>query len=148
LASGLSKLQGASWWGGTAVWGTMANFEFSPMRYRLYMDFLYFLADHRWAWELFVTSGVVFTLVFEIGFPLLVWLPRWRWTMVVAAVMLHTGIALFMGLVSFSIIMMVGVAAFLPAGAVRRFVALLSRSPAVLPVGGVRPAPAPRVQFE
>src|SRR5207245_3447491 len=31
LASGLSKLLGHAWWNGTAVWGTMAVYEYSPM---------------------------------------------------------------------------------------------------------------------
>src|SRR5262249_16274124 len=34
-ASGLSKLQGSAWWSGVAVWGTMANWEFSPMNLQI-----------------------------------------------------------------------------------------------------------------
>src|SRR5207244_2703431 len=67
-ASGLSKLQGPAWWSGMAVWGTMANYEFSPMGMRLYMGFLQFICQHRWLWELVTTGGSYFTLVFEVGF--------------------------------------------------------------------------------
>ncbi len=122
LASGLSKLQGSTWWQGAAPWGTMANYEFSPLGFQLYSDFLRFLARHRWLWELAMTSGSVFTLFFEISFAYLVWLPRWRGVMVIGAVLLHTGIALFMGLVTFSLIMLTAVLAFVPAELVRELV--------------------------
>jgi hypothetical protein len=159
-ASGLSKLQGAAWWNGWAVWGTMANYEFSPMTLRIYMAFLHFLCQHRWLWELMTTGGTYFTLLFEIGFlPLAfcTWILEWvtwelqdiapvpggqlgialkavttskhflRCIMVVSAVLLHTGIALFMGLVTFSLMMLVAVLAFVPAAAVRERMGRLSR---------------------
>ena len=120
-ASGLSKLQGPAWWSGVAVWGTMANYEFSPMRLQIYNVFLQFVCQHRWLWELVTTGGSYFTLAFEIGFGVLIW-TRLRSTMVVAAVLLHTGIALFMGLVTFSLMMMVAVLAFIPGSLVRELV--------------------------
>jgi hypothetical protein len=126
-ASGLSKLQGAAWWNGLAVWGTMANYEFCPMRLQLYMDFLRVLCEHRWLWELVTTGGTYFTLAFEIGFAFLVWNTRLRWVIILAAVMLHVGIALFMGLVTFSMMMMVAVLSFVPAAAVRERLSRLSR---------------------
>jgi hypothetical protein len=127
MASGLSKLLGAAWWDGTAVWGTMANPEFSPMQYKLYMDFLRFITSHRWLWHVVITSGTAFTLVFEISFAFLVWNSRLRWTMLVAAVMLHLGIALLMGLVTFSMMMLTMVLAFIPAEAIHQLFRQLSR---------------------
>jgi hypothetical protein len=151
-ASGLSKLQGAAWWNGWAVWGTMANYEFSPMGLRIYIAFLQFICQHRWLCELVTTGGSYFTLAFEIFFlpcAVFTWLLELetlklqgiapgpggrsdsaikvitrlnhilRGIMVVSAVLLHTGIALFMGLVTFSLMMLVGVLAFIPAAAVR-----------------------------
>jgi hypothetical protein len=126
LASGLSKLQGPAWWNGNATWNTMANFEFSPMSYQLYMNALYFLVNHRWLWELFMSGTAIFTLVFEIGFFFVmllayalgsrsVWSRNLRWLMISSAVMLHLGIAIFMGLVCFSLMMLVAVTAFVPA---------------------------------
>jgi hypothetical protein len=126
-ASGLSKLQGPAWWNGWAVWGTMANYEFCPMRMQLYMDFLSALCRRRWLWELVITGGTYFTLAFEIGFAFLVWNTRLRWVMVFAAVLLHVGIALFMGLVTFSLMMLVAVLSFIPAAAVRERLSSLSR---------------------
>jgi hypothetical protein len=120
VASGLSKLQGQAWWNGTAIWSTMANYEFSPMRYQLYMNFIYLLVDHRWLWELFMSGTAIFTLVFEIGFPVFmflayVWNSNIRWFVIAGAVFLHLGIAFFMGLVCFSLMMLVAVASFVPA---------------------------------
>jgi hypothetical protein len=59
--------------------------------------------------------------VFEVGFAFLVWNPRLRWTMVLSAVLMHVGIALCMGLVTFSLMMLTLVLAFVPSSAVREF---------------------------
>lgn len=114
LASGLSKLQGPAWWNGTAIWSTMANADMSPVHYSLYVAFIRYLCDHRWLWELFMSGGALFTLIFEISFPYLIWNRYLRWTMIVSALMLHTGIALFMGLTTFSLMMISVVLAFTP----------------------------------
>jgi hypothetical protein len=119
LISGTSKLQGAMWWNGNAVWGTMANWEFSPMNLQIYMEWLRLMARHRWLWELFTTLGTYFTLAFEISFAFLIWSRRLRWTVIIAAVLLHVGIALCMGLVTFSMMMLILVSSFIPAKAVR-----------------------------
>jgi hypothetical protein len=121
LAAGLSKLQGPAWWNGTAVWGTMANYEFCPLRFKLYADALQTLAQHRWLWELVTTGGTLFTLVFEISFAFLVWNRSLRPLLIVGAVLLHLGIALCMGLVAFSMMMLTGVLAFVPADVVHSF---------------------------
>jgi hypothetical protein len=138
-ASGLSKLQGDLWWNGTAVWATMANYEFSPVRYALYSRFLYFLVQHRWLWEVFVTGATAATLVFELTFACLVWIRQLRWTMLISAVLLHLGIAFFMGLVTFSTMMLILVMAFVPVEAVYRGLWWLGRGSAGLqfaPAGG------------
>ncbi len=126
-ASGLSKLQGGMWWSGTATWGTMANYEFAPMRFQMYMDMLNFLAAHRWLWEIVMTGGTYFTLAFEISFAFLVWNRNLRWTMIACAVALHLGIAICMGLVTFSIMMLILVSSFVPARTIREFVWRLGR---------------------
>jgi hypothetical protein len=120
MASGLSKLQGASWWNGKALWGVTANPEFNPMDSHLYMAFLSFLCAHRWLFETFMHMNILFTLFTEISFSYLVWLPKWRWVMIVAAVMLHTGIALVMGLVGFSLAMLTLLLAFVPPEIMKR----------------------------
>jgi hypothetical protein len=123
--SGLSKLQGHTWWSGEAIWGTIANPNFSPMQSDLFLNFLFFLAKHRWLYHLFVSGGVVFTLFLEIGFPALVWNKRTRWLMITGSVLLHTGIGFLMGLGGFSLFMLVFVMAFMPPETVLAFLGQL-----------------------
>jgi Vitamin K-dependent gamma-carboxylase len=127
LMSGLSKLQGAMWWNGTAVWGTMANYEFSPMQLKIYMAWLRFLASHIWLWELVTTAGTYFTLAFEISFAFLVWNRQTRWLMLTCVVLMHVGIAFCMGLTTFSMIMMTVALAFVPADTIRQLLSQFGR---------------------
>jgi hypothetical protein len=132
LSAGLSKLKGESWWSGTAVFYTMTNPEFSPLHLSPYRELLAWLCqnEHRWVWEGYMTVTAIFTLFLEIGLPFLVW-TRLRPVMVAGAILLHTGIALNMGLIVFSLFMftlMLG--AWMPPGAVRR---VFARPPAKLP---------------
>src|SRR5262249_32850716 len=106
LASGLPKLQGGPWWNGMAMWGAMANAGFAPTHLPSYVAFLEFLCRHRPLWELVMSGGTALTLVVEIGFPFLVWFPRWRPWVIILAVLLHVGIVLVLGLASFSGVMM------------------------------------------
>ena len=122
LVSGTSKLLGPAWWSGTALWLCLANYNFAPMRVGLYDQALTFLCQHRPLWEMCLTSGVVFTLFTEIGFPFLVWRPRWRPFMLSCSVLLHLGIGLVMGLSVFSLLMLVMVLAFVPPETMRVFV--------------------------
>jgi hypothetical protein len=114
MASGLSKLLGAPWWNGTAIWGTMAVYEYCPMQVGSYSKLLNFLCEHRWLWEISMNVGVAYTLFTEIGFPFLVWNRKMRWFMITLAVLLHTGIALVMGLRTFSLLMYTMLIAFVP----------------------------------
>ncbi len=113
LFSGCSKLQGQAWWTGDAVWGTLGNFEFAPMQIGLYMDFLAFIGQHRWLYTLIMTGGGLFTLVFEIGYPFCIWRRSLRWVFLGGAIILHGFIGIFMGLKTFSMIMLVMNMAFL-----------------------------------
>jgi Vitamin K-dependent gamma-carboxylase len=114
-AAGLSKLLGAMWWNGTALWGTVANPEFAPMRYPFYTEPLRWLCQHRWLWETTMTFGSVYTLVLEISLPFLIWRPRYRGLMIMGSVLLHTGIAYSMGLIGFGLFMLALVMSFIPA---------------------------------
>ncbi len=128
FVSGTSKLMGPSWWSGYAVWMTMANCEFSPMGYRYYLEALRFIAARRWLWEMVTTGGTYFTLALEVSFPYLIW-SRWsRPIVITAAVFMHLGIAICMGLVTFSMIMLVGVLSFVPPEAIHRLFRRVSHS--------------------
>jgi hypothetical protein len=127
LASGMSKMQGAPWWNGTAIWQTLTNYEFTGARYELTTRFLRMLTHNRWVWEVFHFGGSLFTLTLEMSLPFLIWRPRWRWVMIVGAVCLHTFIALSMGLVAFSLLMIVIVFAFIPPAALKGLLDRLAR---------------------
>src|SRR5579884_733522 len=120
FAAGTSKLMGTSWWNGTAPNGFLLNYSFAPFDVPAYVDFLERLVKHRFLWELFCAIGVVGTLFLELGFPFLVWNRHTRWFMVCGSVVFHTLIALLMGLVTFSLMMLVLVLAFVPPEAVRQ----------------------------
>jgi hypothetical protein len=127
LASGMSKLQGNAWWNGTALWQTMASYEFVRPKFSGTTAALTWLASHRWLWEAALSAGDAFTLVLEIGLPFLIWYGRFRWLLIILAALLHTGIALMMGLSGFSLLMLTILVAFVPAPAVQRLLALLGR---------------------
>jgi hypothetical protein len=114
FASGTSKLLGATWWSGTALNLVVLNPSFAPMDWAPYLGFVRFLSRQRWMWEIAMTGSIVGTLLLEVSFIFLVWQTQWRWVMISAAVLLHTGIGLIMGLTTFSLMMMIMVASFLP----------------------------------
>ena len=149
LAAGTSKLLGVAWWNGTALWACYANYSFAPMRVPLYTEFLAFLCRHRWLWEIFMAFGTLFTLFMELSFTFLIWLKRWRWVMLSGSVLLHTGIGLFMGLVTFSLMMLCLVMAFVPPEASRLLLARVAENWRLVhqaiwrPAAHAKPAPAP-----
>jgi Vitamin K-dependent gamma-carboxylase len=114
LVSGLSKLQGQSWLSGVAVWYTMANYEFSPMRVPVYMESLRLLCSSWLAWQIVVTGLTYGTLALEISYAFLIWNPRLRWVMLAMVTLMHIGIAVCMGLVMFSVMMMIFNLAMVP----------------------------------
>ena len=113
LFAGLSKLLGPAWWNGGAIWLTLGNYEFAPMQFELYLKFLRFLGTHQLLYDAFMSGGGLFTLAFEIGYAFLVWRPKLRWVFLSSSLLLHGGIGLFMGLKTFSLMMLVMNMAFL-----------------------------------
>jgi hypothetical protein len=102
LTSGIEKATGEQWWNGEAIWRalifpTAAFFDFT------------WLADYARLAKLLCWG----TLAVEIGYVLLIWLRRTRKLWLLATVGLHLGIALTIGLVFFSALMiLLNVAAF------------------------------------
>lgn len=119
FSTGTSKLLGSTWWAGTSLNLVLLNPAFAPMDNPLYYGMMRFLASHRVLWEIAMTIGIAYTLILEIGFPFLVWDRRWRWLMISGSVMLHFGIGISMGLVTFSLMMMIMVSSFIPAEVTR-----------------------------
>lgn len=120
FAAGTSKLLGTSWWNGTAPNRFLLNYSFAPFDVSAYGWLLKHLAEHRWMWELSGAVGVIGTLFLELGLPFLVWNRHMRWFMVSFSILFHTTIALLMGLVTFSLMMLILVLAFVPPEAVRQ----------------------------
>lgn len=92
--TGLEKMKGPSWWDGTAVWAVLGN--------RQLMMF-----DSSWLREipLVIVVATFSTLLFEVYFPVLVWLKVTRRWLLLFGVALHAGIAVSVGLVFFSVAM-------------------------------------------
>ena len=92
--TGMEKLKGGPWWDGTALWGAVTNSQLA------FMDFTFL--SH---WPIVIIIGTYFTLIFEIYFPALVWVPKIRPFVLLCGVIFHAMIGLTMGLVFFSAVM-------------------------------------------
>lgn len=123
-SAGLAKLQGRPWWDGSALGMLLGNSEFRTFD-------LSFLADHpRW-----LELGTHATVWLELLYPVFVWFRGWRMIMVAAAILMHLGIALAMGLTEFSLAMIVANLAFIRPEWLDLIARRLVRAPAVA-VGG------------
>lgn len=102
------KLDGVSWWDGSAMWLSLANLEYQSI-------------DMTWmaSWPLTIAFFTHLTIVFELSYPALIWPRLTRPVMLLLAVWLHLGIALCMGMATFGLVMLIGNAAFLPPDLVR-----------------------------
>jgi hypothetical protein len=100
--AGLSKLQGPSWWNGTALWRMMATGEFVAW------DLTPLAA---WPWTInFLTH---LSLALELLYPVLIWVGIVRPLLLVGVVVLHVGIAVIIpGLTEFALIMIAANLAF------------------------------------
>jgi hypothetical protein len=144
VAAGLAKLQGTTWWTGIAPWGTLANYEYAPMQVPLYVSFLHWLAQSRWFFEAMMTVGALGTLTFEIGYPFLIWRPAFRKLWLWIAVLLHAGIGMFMGLRTFSLLMLAFNLAFVSPETIRWVLGKLSpKTWQSVDAAAEAPAPAP-----
>jgi hypothetical protein len=106
--AGIAKLQGPAWWSGEAMWRAFANLEYQSAD-------MTWLAWHPW----FLNLITHISILWEISFCVLIWLPRWRPLMLAGAVVLHLGIGACLGMWTFGLIMLVGCASFLPSELVR-----------------------------
>ena len=117
--AGLGKLQGPSWWNGTALWGTMTAGEF------VVLDFTTMAR-----WPLLINVLTHASLALELLYPILVWIPITRPLMILGAVGLHLGIAAMSpGLTEFTLAMLAANVAFMSGGWLRRLVADPDRAP-------------------
>ncbi len=108
--AGTSKLQGTAWWNGEAMWRAFANLEYQSID-------LTWLAWHPRLLDFLTHVSVLW----EVSFCALIWLPRLRPLVLAMAIALHVGIGACLGMWTFGLIMLVGCASFLPGEAVSRF---------------------------
>jgi hypothetical protein len=94
FSSGIEKASGIQWWNGEAVWRAL-------MRPDLGQFNVEWLANVPWLARLACWG----TLLVEVGYAFLIWPRRTRKMWALAAVGMHIGIAVGMGLVSFSAVM-------------------------------------------
>lgn len=99
---GTEKLKGASWWRGDAIWSTLANGQLVTSDYSWVVHFPFLIAVMTFT-----------TLLWEVYFPVLVWLKRTRLAVLVFGVLLHVGIGFSMNIVFFSLLMMISYVLFL-----------------------------------
>jgi len=130
--AGLSKMQGASWWEGTAMWGAISNLEYQSLDMTWTVDWPFALAfaTHLTAW-------------WELTFPVVIWPRILRPLVLSIAVPLHLGIGLMLGMWTFGLVMLIGVSSFIPPEWVRAVVER-GRAGGPAPTGGEGSAPSSR----
>lgn len=101
--AGLSKMQGATWWAGNALWGAFANLEYQTL-------------DMTWlaSWPLLVAFTSQFTAWWELSFVVLIWPRVLRPLVLAVAIPLHLGIGICLGMMTFGLVMLIGCISFVP----------------------------------
>ena len=126
LFGGIGKMRGELWWDGSATWFAIANYEYQSLDVTRLVNypFLLALATH-------------ITVFWETFYPFLVWNRITRPIALALAVIVHGGIALFLGMPTFGLAMLIGNAAFIAPETVEATVKLLRRqkspSPLIVP---------------
>ncbi len=110
MYSGLEKLKGNTWWEGTAIWETLSFYDLGTN-----IDFSFLLSV-----PLVSAFLSAFTVLFEIYFPILVWIPRMRWTLLICGVFFHLMIGVFIGIHLFSLIILSAYVLFISPEALKR----------------------------
>lgn len=95
---GLEKALGHNWWNGEAIWKAI-NLPYFQQGYHWHIELLH---QHSW---LAVLAGWLIILL-ELFYPLAVYIKRLRVIWLTAIAVMHTGIAMLMGLWNFSLLML------------------------------------------
>jgi hypothetical protein len=109
LFGGLGKLRGEMWWDGSAMWFSASAYEYQSL-------------DLTWIGNYPVIAALLthITIFWEVTYIAIVW-PRWtRPIALFLAVLVHGGIALFLGMMTFGWIMIVANLAFVTPDLMRR----------------------------
>ena len=114
--SGLHKLQGKTWWEGTALWEAVSFYDMAILDFSFLLKMPALTAALTW--------GV---LLFEIYFPVAVWFTKIRGKILWLGVMIHTFIAICMGLYFFSLIWLSAYILFIPPQTLKNWIARLQK---------------------
>ncbi len=101
--TGVSKIKWDAWRNGDALWLVLSSSDYYN---RIYVDIL---AHHYWIGIV----GTYATIFIELAYPFLIWQRRTRPYLLVAAIFLHLQFALFLSLIYFSFVMIMGHMSFL-----------------------------------
>lgn len=109
LFAGAAKLMGESWWNGEGIWGAIANYEYQTLE-------MTWLAESMWILNLMTYSA----LIWECCYPFLVWPRLTRPICLLMALLVHLGIGISMGMMTFGLIMVFANMSFLSSDWIRR----------------------------
>ncbi len=111
LFGGLAKMRGGSWWDGSAMWLSIANLEYQSW-------------DMTWMahYQLLIALLTHVTVFWEAFYCVLVWPRVTRPIVIFLAVCVHSGIALFLGMKTFGLVMLIGNLAFISPQTIRALV--------------------------
>jgi len=119
--AGLEKMKGTRWWDGSAMWdvlsmGTLQRWDLS-------------FVSH---FPMLLAASVYVVLIFEIYFPVLIWLKKFRLPMLLFGLQMHVGIFLFMNLPGFGFMMIALYILFLKEQEVEKIVRLMGWMPGLI----------------
>ena len=101
MFGGLSKMRGDFWWEGSAMWWSVVNYEYQSISL-VWMG----------RWPLLIALLTHATLFWETFYPALIWPRMTRPWCLAMALLVHGGIALFLGMPTFGTMMIVANLAF------------------------------------
>ena len=108
---GIHKITGGDWRNGHAMWFSIANHEYQSID-------LTWMGQGGWPYVLGLLTHL--TVAWEISYAALVW-PRFTRPIVLGiGLMVHLGIALFLGMITFGVAMIIGNLAFISPQLVKR----------------------------
>ena len=109
FVAGISKLKGATWWSGVAFWGALGNQEYQTVDLTALVH-----------WPVIINLLTHVTLAWEISYPFVVW-NRWLRPFTLAmAVVVHAGIGICFGMLTFGMIMIASNVAFVSPTLIRQ----------------------------